>query len=387
MRDVSVPSFYAGLPAITRFRGIADARMYAPLPGDWSLALTDVAGSTQAIVEGRYREVNRAGAIAIMALSNMFRDLDLPFVFGGDGVVFALPPDRVDDAKDVLADTRRLVKDAFGLALRVAFVPVADLVARGHTISVARFTVSPLCTQALFAGDGIEAADRLAKEEGSAYLLPASHPQKGIADFSGFNCRWKDVASPRGETLSLIVRPRDADGSVLDRLLDEVARVAGGEGAYHPLSVNNLHSAVGESAAVESRLAGHGWLARLKLALTLRIGSHLIEKGIRGKVEVNGYDLADVKQSIIANCDYRKFDGTLKMVLAASRGERRKIESWLERARDAGELAFGLHVSDRAVLTCLVNEGTTREIHFVDAADGGYALAAKALKEAALRSP
>jgi hypothetical protein len=324
--------------------------------------------------------VNRAGAIAIMALANMFRDLDLPFVFGGDGVVFALPPERLEQAKDVLADTRRLVKDAFGLQLRVAFVPVADLMARGHTLSVARFELAPNCTQALFAGDGVEAADRLAKAADSAYLLPASHPLKGIADFSGFNCRWKDVKSHKGETISLIVKPRSAGPDVLDRFLDEVARVSGGEGAYHPLSIDNMHVAAGEGAALETRVLGRGWLARLKLAVVLRMGRHLIENRIRGKAQVNGYDIVDVREHMIAACDYRKFDGALKMVLAATRGERRKLQDWLEQARAAGELAFGMHVSDRAVITCLVNEGTSREIHFVDAADGGYAMAALGLK-------
>ncbi|MEP0899817.1 DUF3095 family protein [Nodosilinea sp. FACHB-13] len=36
---------------------------------------------------------------------------------------------------------------------------------------------------------------------------------------------------------------------------------------------------------------------------------------------------------------------------------------------------------DRALMTCLVFERSGREVHFVDGADGGYALAAKPLKE------
>ena len=47
---------------------------------------------------------------------------------------------------------------------------------------------------------------------------------------------------------------------------------------------------------------------------------------------------------------------------------------------ETGDLFYGVHVSDRALTTCLMHEGTVREVHFVDAADGGYALAAKQLK-------
>lgn len=58
----------------------------------------------------------------------------------------------------------------------------------------------------------------------------------------------------------------------------------------------------------------------------------------------------------------------------------------LLRAREEeGLILFGHHTSDRAMLTCLVHSRHGRHLHFVDGADGGYALAAQELK-AKLRS-
>ena len=57
-----------------------------------------------------------------------------------------------------------------------------------------------------------------------------------------------------------------------------------------------------------------------------------------------------------------------------------KMERELEAMHRAGRIFYGVHVSDRALTTCMLHEGTTREVHFVDAADGGYAFAAKQLK-------
>jgi len=84
----------------------------------------------------------------------------------------------------------------------------------------------------------------------------------------------------------------------------------------------------------------------------------------------------DVKSS-----DYCKFDGTLKMVLSVPSDAREEIHEFLEKEFNSGHIFYGTHVSDRALLTCLVHVESIREVHFVDAADGGYALAAQKMKK------
>ena len=63
-----------------------------------------------------------------------------------------------------------------------------------------------------------------------------------------------------------------------------------------------------------------------------------------------------------------------------------RIERYLEGLRAQGRIAYGLHRADRALMTCLVfSLEESRHVHFVDGAEGGYALAALQLK-AQLRS-
>jgi hypothetical protein len=45
------------------------------------------------------------------------------------------------------------------------------------------------------------------------------------------------------------------------------------------------------------------------------------------------------------------------------------------------ELVYGAHVANRAQMTCLVFDHSGRHLHFIDGADGGLSMAAKALKE------
>ena len=69
------------------------------------------------------------------------------------------------------------------------------------------------------------------------------------------------------------------------------------------------------------------------------------------------------------------------MVLAGGPAERAALESLLEDLHQDRRLAYGLHVSDRAVLTCLVYERMGQQVHFVDGAGGGYTNAAVGFKK------
>jgi hypothetical protein len=57
-----------------------------------------------------------------------------------------------------------------------------------------------------------------------------------------------------------------------------------------------------------------------------------------------------------------------------------ELRDFLQTGLDAGQLAYGMHLSGSALITCMVKSYGGNHVHFVDGADGGYALAAKQLK-------
>jgi hypothetical protein len=82
-----------------------------------------------------------------------------------------------------------------------------------------------------------------------------------------------------------------------------------------------------------------------------------------------------------AHSDFRKFDEILRMVLDVTPRQLAQITTMLENLHQSGKIRYGLHESDSALMTCFVyglNDG--EHIHFVDGADGGYALAARQMK-------
>ena len=106
----------------------------------------------------------------------------------------------------------------------------------------------------------------------------------------------------------------------------------------------------------------------------------------RFDLRIGPYDAPAYREEVRRNSDYRKVADTLHMVLDCTAEQSVEIEDYLEGLRAQGRIAYGLHRADRALMTCLVfSLEQSRHVHFVDGADGGYALAALQLK-AQLRS-
>ena len=69
------------------------------------------------------------------------------------------------------------------------------------------------------------------------------------------------------------------------------------------------------------------------------------------------------------------------MVLDVSESQAARIEAHLDHERNAGRLVHGVHVTDTALMTCLVfSLSASKHVHFIDGSDGGFAVAAKAFK-------
>jgi hypothetical protein len=99
------------------------------------------------------------------------------------------------------------------------------------------------------------------------------------------------------------------------------------------------------------------------------------------KVQLQDVDWGFYKEGVLAATDYKKFDDMLRMIISGNQEQREKLVSYLEKKYRNGNLVYGLHSSDRVLMTCLVFERNGRQVHFVDGADGGYAIAAKSMKQ------
>lgn len=369
--------FYARLPIFEQFSKLTDPAIYTPLPDGWVLGLSDIVKSTAAIATGRYKEVNTAAASLIAALANRLGDQDFPFVFGGDGASFAVPPQQAEIAREVLASVAAWTQDAFGLTLRVALVPVSTIRAEGYDVRIARFAASHDVTYAMFSGGGLTYAERRMKE-GAFAVQPA--PPGTLPDLTGLSCRFDELLSEKGVILSLIAIPAPGgDQAAFTRLIAEILTLADNpQEARRPIpSGGPPLSRPFKGFEIEAKTVKGSLAARAQLAVK-RLMAFLIFKV--GK-PIGGFDPVRYQDQLVENTDFRKFDDGLRMTLDCTPALADRLESLLSQAQENGIARYGLHRQHAALMTCFVPSPTRSDhVHFVDGAMGGYAMAARALK-------
>ena len=375
------PTFYAGLEPFTEFAEVADPARYVAAPDDWLVVLADIKRSTEAARAGRYKDVNMVGAACITATLNATAGLELPYSFGGDGATVLIPPEVSDRVADALRRTRRLARDGFGLELRVGLVPLEELRRRGRAVLVAKYQLSPGNNLAMFAGGGLELADRLIK--GGPEFALEEQDDLDPPDLHGLSCRWEPYRSLRGHMLTLLVRPLEPDALALQReIIRDLAAILGNSAASaSPIRAQNMRFVWPPRGLRTEAIAVRGRVPYPLYWLGIWAQSWLQALAERFDLKIGAYDAPAYRAELQRNSDHRKVADTLHMVLDCTEAESAAIEAYLADLRAHGRIAYGAHRADRAMMTCLVfSLEESRHVHFIDGADGGYALAALQLK-------
>ncbi len=381
-------NFYRNLPMLTSFAEATEGALHADVPGDWWVIVADVANSTQAIEAGAYKKVNTVGVACIAAVVNVDRDIDLPFVFGGDGFTCAIPEVLRERAVCALRGAQHLARESFGLKLRVGFVQVSELVGQGFWVRLAKVRLSPNVTQTAMSGRGWEEAERRVKNQNAMGVLRVQEGEGSEnASFEGFECRWQGVPSFKDHKLSLLVSASSNDAEanrILYReVLQQIQSIYGEVQSYHPLRASYLRLTFNPRLLLNEwrvSLLGSGFWARLKhwaqLLFKIMAGRILFAFNLdTAAVRWSGY-----RDELVDNAEFRKFDGMLRMVIDGSDQQTEQLRSYLEEQYYKGRLVYGMHQSREALVTCIIQSYNGNHIHFVDGSDGGYTLAARDLK-------
>ena len=378
--------FFQSLPNVERFTDVSNYHSFEPVPDNWFVVVADVRGSTEAVEKGQYKDVNMVGASAIIAVLNMNRKLLIPFVFGGDGATLLVPPIFESDCRAQLPGLITLAENAFGLNLCVGLVPVAVVRDAGFDVRVLKYAASEDYYQAMILGGGVSYAEQLVKNEqaGKPFRLTVEH-QNSEVNLQGLECRWQDIHSEQGEVVNLLVQVINCDPENSLQVYQDVLSVIRdifGTTAFMPnLQTESLHlslkrSVLKKEAVVTTQSAWSAWWKAWYLLGANVLGRLLL----RFSAKWQGY-----QDRLVETSDYKKFDDMLRMVLSGSEQQRQQLQQRLAQLYAKGNIVYGLHVSDRALMTCLVMDRFGQQVHFLDGADGGYTRAATMMKQQLMR--
>ena len=377
------PNFYADLPLVKDFKKVFESSIYQELPKDWWVVITDIKASTVAIEQGRYRDINSLGGCTVAAMLNAVKPRSIPYVFGGDGATFCIPPQYLDAVKTALRGCIKLADEGFNLELRAALIPYKAIKPKADVL-LARYAKSDNLHQAIFVGGGLNEAERQIKETNQWHVYLADG--KAEVDLTGFECRWNRVASPQEVTVSLLVQASHSKTSqqlaLYQLLMQKMHKHFGNEEEHQPLSIEGLELMYGEdyiASGAKARTFVNNNAYFLNL-WTIRLQNFIGNLLMKLKLTLGEAKWGRYKEDTLLNSDYRKLDDTFRIVFAAKKTALAEFECWLNKQEQAGELLYGLHLSDAAQLTCLISQAGVKHLHFVDGCDGGYALAAKSLK-------
>jgi len=364
-------------PVLHDFGSTTQWRSLAAVPADWILFISDVKNSTPAVKAGKYKVVNTVGASSIMAALNATGYDEIGYVFGGDGATFLVPPRYESRVREALLATRTLAKAEFELDLRIGCVRVGELLKDGLELRCAQYEMAPGVRQTVMNGSALVEAERKIKDPapGNPHLVPDT--LGAPADFTGLECRWQPVRSQHGEIVSLLAlatHSSEADQKTYSDVVKKVEEIYTGTKRLLPETLRLSHSL--DAYAIEAKVRAPQ--SRWKYVLS----SFLITQGAHVAWEWLGHAFGKrYKKEFADRSDSQKFDGVLRMTLDGTSEQRAALTTFLEEKRAQGQLAYGLHVSPTAIVTCLIfNRSQGNHFHFLDGSDGGFSNAAVQLK-------
>lgn len=387
MAHIGDSFFYHNLKADSQLNNFANLSSYHDLPEDWIVIITDIEGSTKAIEAGRYKAVNTLGASAIAAVLNTNRDVNIPFIFGGDGATFAIPRSMLKPVRAALLGTKALAKE-FKLELRIGMATVSEFKLKGYQFLIKKIHVSDFVSQASFAGNGWDAVEGCIKNKNTrrTYELTRRQNEPVSANFEGLECKWEGIKIPNKHKLSVIVADTSSkDGTQIRHFLQKINEIYGSLEDCHPLQKQSMHLNTSPKKLeneIKVRTLGASILEQLiytiKTCLRAFIGEYIL---FRFGIKTEGVDGKEYVNELISNADVMKYDGMLKMIISSTDENSNLLIDYLVKQYRDNKLVFGVHRSEAAILTCLVFSLKGNHFHFVDGSDGGYAMAAKQLKE------
>lgn len=372
-------NFYGDMPINRRRLSdlLLNDKSFAPVPKDWHIILTDIKGSTAAVLGGSSENVNYIATGSIVTVLNLaFKaKIIVPFFFGGDGATFLVPDVLVELAVKKLMAYQTNVMQTFGLDLRVGSLPVEEIYKEGRKIRLSKYGLTRFFAIPVILGDGLSYAEDVIKDE--FYKLDKAAGELEDFDLDGMQCRWDQISPPADlqEILTLLIAAPDVNKQAVafSKVLRAIDDIYGAVRKRQPISVEKLKL--------------NTTYNRIKTEMRNRIGKikffELLQTWFMTSFGplyfLTNHGKRYLKR-LVEMSDTLVMDGKINTVISGTATQREKLFKVLDELEATGNILYGFHISSASIMSCYVRDMKDDHIHFVDGAEGGYTKAAGVLK-------
>lgn len=372
--------FFSNLPInkIDLSKLLVKEDAFFTVPDDWHVIITDIKGSTNAVLAGLHETVNLIATGSIVTVLNIaFKaKILVPFFFGGDGATFIVPGAIVNEVMKALLLYRINTLQNFNLDLRAGIIPVSEIYSRQHTLKICRFNSTENFSIPIVLGDGLEYAEKIIK--GEDYLLSGHDAAEDELDLSGMQCRWDKIEPPEHSeevvTLLVLAKKCDKQAEVFSEVINQIDKIYGNQEKRQPISIPKLIFRTSFNNLGKEMKHRLGKIKFLELMKTWFINLY-------GRFYFRTESGKNYLKQLVEMADTLVIDGRINTVITGTKKQRLALEKVLNELERDKEILYALYVSNESVMSCYVRDLEDDHIHFVDGSEGGYTKAAGVLKE------
>ena len=360
---------------------IKNETLFFNVPENWSIVVTDIENSTDAVARGFHNDVNLSATGSIITVLNTLkfvnRNLKIPYFFGGDGSTFIVPNRVLKPILLALNNYSQHIKKSTDLNLRVGYLGVEKVYANNVNLRITKLRHNKYLTTPVVLGNGLKYAEQIIKESFKASDIYNEKATK--LNLNGMECRWDEIY-PNKTDKKVICLLVDCDDESIQaelyaEIMAEIDEVFGTLINRNPISSDKLKLDPSLGKIKKEMYARIG-----KYSLRYLISNWLIT--LIGVVSFKFFKVGKLQKKRIAQLtDTIMLDGFLNTVISGTEAQVETLKTFLNRLEAEGKIIFGIHITHASIMSCYIEDRQEKHIHFVDGTEGGYTSAAIMFKE------
>lgn len=260
----------------------------------------------------------------------------------------------------------------------MGLAPVSEVTRRGKEVRVGRYQPALSSNYAVFLGDGVDLMESSVKGRADDSLaelamITDADDDGQPPDLTELSCRWSPLRSARGKMVALVIRGPDHG-----RLHTELTQQAGVP-ALNAASLESLQARWPPKGLIREAKARKNSKSLVLTTLLVGLETFVAYIFVKYKFKLGKFSAEQYRRDVLKGAvDFARSGETLALVFNCPTDRIDRVRAYLYARAANGELQYGMHVSDHAVMACLVTSTDNKHVHFVDGGD--YTTAATQLK-------